>query len=45
MHECDLGAGKALFQLDLKGINKTELNLPSGVRLHFIQVNKMLHLD
>ena len=36
MHECDLGAGKALFQLDLKKESiKTELNLPSGVRLHF----------
>jgi gliding motility-associated-like protein len=36
MHECDLGQGKGLFNLkEKKNLIKTELNLPSGVRLYF----------
>jgi len=36
MHECDLGDGKGLFDLkQKKGLIKTELNLPSDVRLYF----------
>lgn len=36
MHECDLGNGKGLFNLkQKKDLIKTELNLPSDVRLFF----------
>ena len=36
MHECDLGEGKGLFNLkEKKSLIKTELNLPSDVRLFF----------
>jgi gliding motility-associated-like protein len=36
MHKCDLGDGMALFSLNLKKESiKTELNLPTNVRLYF----------
>lgn len=36
MHQCDLGQGKGLFDLEeKKDLIKTELNLPSDVRLFF----------